>query len=116
MENDQEIDDLKTLYTEMAQNGRRLAQDIRKSIDFYLILGAILVLLSFFSISLVAWFAINTWQGLFFAGGWVAMLLFVIISAAFLGFGMWSLKLYFGWSSRYKNLLEMERKWSKTDG
>ncbi len=116
MENNQEMDDLKTLYTELATNGKRLAKDIRKTIDFYLLLGSASLLLAFFSFSLVAWFAYYTWQGTFFEVGWFALGIFAIISASFLGFGLWFVKLYFGWRGRYKGLLEMEKKWSKVDG
>jgi hypothetical protein len=116
MENDQEIADLKALYTELANNGKRLAKDIKKTVDFYLLLGAISLLLSFFSLAIVGGFAYYIWQGMLVAGGWGVVGLFVIISAAFLGFGVWLVWLYFGWRGRYKGLLEMEKKWSKADG
>ncbi len=116
MENDQEIDDLKALYDELAQNGKRLAKDIRKSIDFYLLLGLISLWLTFFSFAVVGGFSYYIVRGAVVAGGWEAITLFSIISLILLGSGVWFVRLYYVWRTRYKGLLEMERKWSKVDG
>jgi hypothetical protein len=116
MENDQEIGDLKALYDELAQNGKRLAKDIRKSIDFYLLLGLVSLLLTFFSFTVVGGFAFYIYKGVVVAGAWEAIILFSIISFILLGSGIWFVRLYYVWRLRYKGLLEMERKWSKTNG
>lgn len=116
MESDQEIDNLKALYDELAQNGKMLAKDIRKSIDLYLLIGLISLLFTFFSFSVVGGFGYYILQGTAVAGLWALVVIFSIISFALLGFGIWLVRLYYSWRTRYKNLLDMERKWSKVDG
>jgi hypothetical protein len=116
VENDQEMEDLKALYDELAQNGKRLAKDIRKSIDFYLLLGAISLLLTFFSFTVVGGYSYYILSGITVAGGLAAVILFSIVSLILLGSGIWLVRLYYTWRIRYKGLLEMERKWSKVDG
>jgi hypothetical protein len=116
VENDQEIGDLKVLYDELARNGKRLAKDIRKSVDFYLLLGLISFLLTFFSFAVVGGFAYYVFIGVVLAGAWEAIILFSVISLILLGSGVWLVRLYYIWRVRYKGLLEMDRNWSKTDG
>jgi ABC-type multidrug transport system fused ATPase/permease subunit len=118
LENGDEIDDLRVLYDELAHNGKRLAKDIRKSIDLYLILALIYFLLAFFSLSVVVWvFTFLPSQGITIGNiAWGVAILFTIISLPILGFGVWLVRLYYSWRGRYKGLLEMERKWSKVDG
>ena len=116
MENDQEIDDLKALYEELAQNGKRLAKDIRKSIDFYLLLGLISLLLTFFSFAIVGGFAYYISKGVLVPGAWAVVIIFSVTSLILLGFGLSLIRLYCAWRIRYKSLLEMEKKWSKVDG
>ncbi len=116
MENDQEIGDLKALYDELALNGKRLAKDMKKSIDFYLLLGLISFLLMFFSITIVGGFSYYILRGYIAPIAWAAVILFSIISLILLGSGTWFVRLNYVWRKRYKGLLDMERKWSKVDG
>ncbi len=116
MENDKEIDDLKTLYDELLHNGKRLVKDMRKSVDLYLTSALLTLIFAGLSVIGLAPYLELVRLGIASTLTWVVVIIEVIVTSMILGFGLLLLRLYARLKARYKKIFEMEKNWSKTDG
>jgi hypothetical protein len=115
LEEDKTLIELKTLYDELWSDAKTLVKDMNRSIYIYLYAGIVTLFVAVFGLTIVSPYFLAILLGSNNPLIWSYVVIELVAAIVVIWSGARLLIWYRRLKKRYSNLMEMERKWRKTD-